>query len=138
MQSWIASGLGFCLNHIEEAFGLLFRLRGVPDEYIEFDTRALLRSAFKERIEGLAAGVIGGIFSSDEARADFELPATPGGHGEMPRVQQQVVPLSYGTDLKPPELAAPTPTPSPTNDNADKEMDEDVKTARVARLVKML
>ena len=42
MQSWIASGLGFALNHIEEAFGLLFRLRGMPDEYLEFDTKALL------------------------------------------------------------------------------------------------
>src|SRR5262245_55327829 len=32
MQSWIASGLGFALNHIEEAFGVLFQLRGQPDE----------------------------------------------------------------------------------------------------------
>lgn len=110
MQSWIASGLGFALNHIEEAFGNLFRLRGVPDEYLEFDTRALLRSAFKERIDGLARGVIGGIFSSDEARADFDLPATPGGHGEMPRVQQQVVPLSYGSQMQPP---APTAGAAP-------------------------
>jgi len=111
MQSWISSGLGFALNHIEEALGQLFGLKGVPDEYLEFDTRALLRSAFKERIEGLARGVIGGIFSSDEARADFDLPATPGGHGAMPRVQQQVVPLSYGTAMKPPDPAASS-TPS--------------------------
>jgi len=31
MQSWIASGLGFCLNHIEEAFGVTFALKGQPD-----------------------------------------------------------------------------------------------------------
>jgi HK97 family phage portal protein len=49
MQSWIASGLGFTLNHIEEAFGQLFGLKGVPDEYLELDTRALLRSAYRER-----------------------------------------------------------------------------------------
>ena len=44
MRFWLASGLGFCLNHIEESFGVLFGLRGVPDEYVEFDTGALLRS----------------------------------------------------------------------------------------------
>lgn len=118
MQSWIASGLGFCLNHIEEAFGLLFRLKGVPDEYMELDTRALLRSAYRERMEGLARGVISGIYSPDEARASEDLPAVPGGHGKEPRVQQQVVPLSYGTDMKPPQPAAALPAPeAPTDDS---------------------
>lgn len=112
MQSWIASGLGFALNHIEEAFGLLFRLKGMPDEYLEFDTRALLRSAYKDRIEALRNGVIGGIYSPDEARAQEDLPAVEGGHGAMPRVQQQVVPLSYGTDMRPPLPAAPAPANS--------------------------
>jgi HK97 family phage portal protein len=112
MQSWIASGLGFTLNHIEEAFGLLFGLKGVPDEYLELDTRALLRSAYRERIEALARGVISGIYSPDEARASEDLPKVAGGHGDMPRVQQQVVPLSYGSDLQPPSPnAAPTPPP---------------------------
>lgn len=95
MQSWIASGLGFALNHIEEAYGQLFGLRGMPDEYLELDTRALLRSAFKDRMEGLARAVQGGIYSPDEARTLEELPASPGGHGKEPRVQQQVVPLSW-------------------------------------------
>jgi HK97 family phage portal protein len=122
MQSWIASGLGFTLNHIEEAFGLLFRLRGVPDEYLELDTRALLRSAYRERIEGLARGVISGIYSPDEARAQEDLPAVPGGHGAEPRVQQQVVPLSYGSDMQPPSpqpatLPPPQDTPPPDNAN---------------------
>lgn len=109
MQLWIASGLGFALNHIEEAFGLLFGLKGMPDEYLELDTRALLRSAYKERMEGLARGVISGIYSPDEARASEDLPAVPGGHGKEPRVQQQVVPLSYGTEMKPPQPAPPAP-----------------------------
>jgi HK97 family phage portal protein len=123
MQSWIASGLGFALNHIEEAFGQMFGLRGMPDEYLEFDTRALLRSAFKERIEGMTRGVIGGIFSSDEARDEFDLPATPGGFGKMPRVQQQVVPLSYGAEMEPPKaLAAPA---APQGDAPDQEEEPD-------------
>lgn len=123
MQSWIASGLGFCLNHIEEAFGQLFSLKGQPNEYLELDTEALQRSAFKERMEGLARGVISGIYAPDEAREKMDLPAVAGGHGAMPRVQQQVVPLSYGTELKPPDpskaLPAPTPAdePQPTSDS---------------------
>jgi HK97 family phage portal protein len=112
MQSWIATGLGFTINHIEEAFGQLFQLRGVPEEYLELDTRALLRSAYRERIEGLARGVISGIYSPDEARAAEDLPAVPGGHGAEPRVQQQVVPLSYGSDMQP-------PTPQPAQPAAD-------------------
>lgn len=119
MQSWIASGLGFALNHIEEAFGLLFGLKGMPDEYLELNTKALMRSAFKDRIEGLARGVISGIFSPDEARAEEDLAMVEGGHGKMPRVQQQVVPLSYGTDMKPPSPALPAPAPSD-----DEEADE--------------
>lgn len=121
MQQWVATGLGFTLNHIEEAFGLLFGLRGVPDEYLELDTRALLRSAYRERIEGLARGVISGIYSPDEARAQEDLPAVPGGHGAEPRVQQQVVPLSYGSEMQPPspQPATPPPQDTPPSDNAD-------------------
>jgi len=127
MQQWVATGLGFTLNHIEEAFGLLFRLRGVPDEYLELDTRALLRSAYRERIEGLARGVISGIYSPDEARAQEDLPAVPGGHGAEPRVQMQVVPLSYGSDMQPPDPQAALPAPAeppppdtPPDDTASK------------------
>jgi HK97 family phage portal protein len=112
MSSWKASGLGFALNHIEEAFGLLFRLSGMPDEYLEFDTDALLRSNFKELVEGLARSTISGIHSPDEARAAISLPAVPDGHGAMPRVQQQVVPLSYGSDLQPPPAKAAAPPPA--------------------------
>lgn len=113
MSSWKSRGLGFALNHIEEAFGLLFGLKGMPDEYLEFDTRALMRSAFKDRIEGLARGVISGIYSPDEARGEEDLPAVPGGHGKEPRVQQQVVPLSYGTDMKPPSPSVTPASPEP-------------------------
>lgn len=110
MQSWIASGLGFCLNHIEEAFGQLFRLRGVPYEYMELDTRALLRSAYRERMEGLARGVISGIYSPDEARNEMSLPVVEGGYGAMPRVQQQVVPLDWHEKNDPaPAPAEPAP-----------------------------
>lgn len=121
MSTWKASGLGFALNHIEEAIGLLFGLRGQPAEYLEFDTRALLRSNFKEMIEGLSKSTISGIHSSDEARNEVGLPTVPGGHGAQPRVQQQVVPLSYGSAMQPPAPAPAAPAPDPeasANDNA--------------------
>ena len=109
MQSWIASGLGFCLNHVEEALGNLFLLKGQPDEYVEFDTAALLRSAFKDRIEGLAKGVIGGIYSPNEARNSEGLPNVKA--GDEPRVQQQVVPLSAAEAIPAAPPAPPAPGP---------------------------
>jgi HK97 family phage portal protein len=108
MQSWVASGLGFCLNHIEETIGLTFGLKGVPDEYVEFSTDALLRSAFKDRIEGLARAVQGGIFSPNEARNKEDLPNVE--FGDEPRVQAQVVPLSTAGQIEAP--ANPRPAPS--------------------------
>ena len=112
MQFWIATGLGFALNHIEEAFGLLFRLKGQPDEYVEFSTEALLRSATKDRIEALARGVQGGIYAPNEARELEGLERVK--FGDEPRVQQQVVPLSAASQIEPPPgKTGPHPPPSP-------------------------
>ena len=129
MQSWIASGLGFCLNHVEEAFGQLFGLRGMPDEYLEMDTRALLRSSFQERMDGLAKAVQGGIYSPDEARALEELGAVDGGHGKEPRVQQQVVPLSWQEPPPEPAPAPALPPPEPQPEAPDPQRLADQVTA---------
>jgi phage portal protein BeeE len=114
MQSWLASGLGFCLNHIEEAIGLLFNLKGRPDEYVAFDTHALLRSAMKDRLEALARGVQGGIYSPNEARALEGLEEVE--YGDEPRVQQQVVPLSAAEAIP----AAPAAPGAPSQPAAAK------------------
>ena len=111
MQSWISTGLGFALNHIEESFGLLFDLEGQPDEYVEFDTAALLRSAQKDRIDALARGVQGGIFAPNEARNQEGLPSVP--FGDSPRVQQQVVPLEFAGAVPVAPAAPPAPPPAP-------------------------
>lgn len=106
MSYWLAGGLGFLIDHIEVAFDQFF---GLPaDEFVEFDTDALLRTDFKTRIEGLARGVQTGIFAPDEARAKEGYGATPG--GSVPRVQQQQVPLDWtGFDVQP---SPPAATPS--------------------------
>jgi HK97 family phage portal protein len=118
MQFWIATGLGFALNQIEEAFGLLFMLKGFPEEYISFDTAALLRSAQKDRIEALARGVQSGIYSPNEARETEGLDRVK--YGDEPRVQQQVVPLSAASQITQPtgstSAHGPHPPPAPGPD----------------------
>lgn len=115
MQSWLSTSLGFCLNHVEEGVGRLFGLGGYPDEYLEFNTNALLRSAFKDRIEGLARAVQGGVLAPDEVRELEGYPKVPGGFGEEPRVQSQVVPLSAASAIP----AAPTSPVSPSAATAE-------------------
>jgi len=111
MQMWISTGLGFCLNHIEESMGRFFKLQGVPTEYLEFDTSALLRSAFKDRVEAYARSVQGGIHAPNEARAAFDLEQVK--FGDEPRVQQQVVPLSAAGKIPAaPAPGAPPPAPA--------------------------
>jgi len=115
MNLWISTGLGFALDHIELALDRTFGLdRSATGEYSELDTTVLLRSAFKDRIEGLARAVQGGIYSPNEARAAESLPAAK--DGDEPRVQQQVVPLSFAS--QPPPAPAP-PAPPPADPAAD-------------------
>lgn len=117
MSSWLASGLGFCINHIEQGFDRLFNLAGGLVEYTEFDTSVLLRSDFKSRVEAWAAGVKGRLFSSDEARADFEFGRKPG--GDQIFGQQQDIPLGLldGSQLQtePAPPSAPQPTEAELN-----------------------
>ena len=136
MQSWIASGLGFALNHIEDAFGLIFNLEGQPDEYVEYDTAALLRSAFKDRIDGLARAVQGGIFSPNEAREREGLDEVE--FGEEPRVQQQVVPLSAAAAI-PAAPASPgaagAPPGAPVIAEPPKKKDEEPEPSPVKKIL---
>lgn len=127
MQSWLASSLGFCLNHIEEGIGKLFELDGYPDEYVEFNTNALLRSAFKDRIEGLARAVQGGVLAPDEVRELEGYPKVPGGFGEEPRVQAQVVPLSAASAIPAAPTSPTTPAAAPAED-ATKEFTDEHRT----------
>lgn len=118
MRYWVGGRFGFCLDHIENGIGQFFGLAGWPQEYLEFDTAALLRSAQRDRIEALARGVQGGIYSPNEARALEDLPAAK--DGDQPRVQQQVVPLDAWSQ-EPPQTPRPdapaAPPPASANEN---------------------
>jgi HK97 family phage portal protein len=109
MAFWLSKGLGFALNQVELAIDKLFGIARIDGEYSELDTSILLRSAFKDRIDGLARAVQGGIYSPNEARALEGLGAAD--EGDEPRVQQQVVPLSAW------EAALTKPAPAPAAGN---------------------
>lgn len=121
MSAWKSTGLGFALNHIEEALGLLFRLKGQPDEYLEFDTGALLRSSFKEMIEGLING-LKGLMTSNEARKVIGLPRVEG--GDQLFVQMQDIPIAQAGKTQP---VPAIPAPANDDDEADDELTDDEK-----------
>ena len=128
----IVAGEARLINHVEVALDQFVGLNadsiGKGREYTEFDTRALLRSAFKDRIDGLARAVQGGIYSPNEARRLEGLPEAE--DGDEPRVQQQVVPLSFATTPPEPPPAPPSPvSPVPVEDQADKPVPDDEETA---------
>ena len=129
MQFWLARGLGFAINHIEVAIDHFFGLRGWPDEYVELDTRALLRVAYKERIEALARGVQTAIYTPNEARRSEDLPDKEG--GDEPRVQQQQVPLDWGGFDSQPTPPAAVPAPG-GGKKPDEDEDDDEKSLLLA------
>ena len=137
MQFWLATGLSFALNHVEQAFDRLFRLKGEPDDYCEFDTAALLRSAQKDRIEALARAVQGGIYSPNEARAAEDLDAVP--YGDEPRLQAQVVPLSAAGTIPTTPAAAVSPSAPAVKSYHDEavQLDFDALVARAKRPERM-
>jgi hypothetical protein len=74
----------------------------------------------KERLEGLARGVQGGIYSPNEARLLEGLPEAE--FGDEPRVQQQVVPLSAAKAIP---SAPPAPSAPPQPAAGDDKQDDD-------------
>src|SRR4029077_9929437 len=104
MAEWLAAGLGWMINHIEQAFDSFIGLDMVAAgrEWTEYDTKVLLRSAVKERIEAEARAGQGGIKTPNEARRDEGL--SDKDHGDDLYMQQQMI--AIGT---PPPTAAPVP-----------------------------
>jgi HK97 family phage portal protein len=134
LMSWfLASGLGFLLEHIELELNKLFSLPF--NQRLNFDTKALLRSDWKTQIETLGEGVLKGIYAPDEARAKLGMGPVPGGAGAEPRVQQQVVPLSaWEETMNNPPLT--TPAEDPLVD--EEEIEEEVEAALTSGIEKGL
>lgn len=127
MSSWKSTGLGFILNHLEEGLGNLFGLKGLPDEYLEFDTDALLRSSFKEMIEALTAGA-GKVMTRNEARARIGLGKKDGGDDLY--AQMQDIPLSLASEMQQQALEAAKAKPTePTVTDGPDDLTDDEKGA---------
>ena len=122
MRGWLARSLGFLINHVEESFNQIFGFNGLPDEWVEFNTEALLRMAIKDQIDSLARGVSGGVYTPNEARQQLNLSKAK--FGDEPRLQAQVVPLSAAGQIQPAtsapaalapqDAAPPSPVAPPT------------------------
>lgn len=112
MKSWISTGLGYTIRHIEESLDRLFDLP--PNQEVMFDTDVLLRSDFAARVEGLVKGITGGLYSPNEARMKEGLSAVDG--GEEPRMQMQNQPLSQINGPEPEAPPAMEPEALPTED----------------------
>ncbi len=94
MQFWVTSGLGYIVEHIENALDELFDLPA--NEKIEFDVEFLLQADFKSRIDGYKSGVQGGVFTPNEARKKEGLPSQEGGDDLM--MQMQMIPIGLSAD----------------------------------------
>jgi len=114
INNWLSQGLGFHMSHIELAIARLFRLPA--EEYVHFDESELLRTDFAGRVEGLTKGILGGLYSPNEARRREGLPEVE--YGSEPRLQAQVVPLSQ---IEMNQSAEPAPS-APVN--AEPEVEE--------------
>jgi len=111
LVNWfLASGLGFLLEHIELELNKLFNLPF--NQRMNFNTKVLLRSDWQSQISTLGEGTLKGIYSPNEARNILGLGKVK--DGEEPRVQQQVVPLSAWD--KEPAPVAPVAEPEPEQD----------------------
>lgn len=135
MQSWLASGLGFLINHLESAFDRLFGLQGFPTEYVEFNTRALQRSNFKDEVDAIGVAVQRGLYTPNEGRSRLEdLPPDPDGDNLM--MQEQMVPLKIA--MNPPEPAPPA-LPAPQEPETQPEATEQMSVGAIQqRLVRMI
>jgi len=136
MAEWLAAGLGWLINHIEVAFDQFVDLNansvGKGREYTEYDTRMLLRSAFKDRLDGLTKAVVGGVYSPNEARRLEGLPDAE--DGAEPRLQAQVVPLS-AWDKAPAAPSAPAAPAAPTKPDAEPAEDDQAAEDKAAAFI---
>lgn len=117
---FLGSGLGFYIDHLEEAFTRFFNLP--VNEHILFDVEeAFLRADLKERAEAYGKMVQNGIAAPNELRRRENLP--PVEFGDEPRVQQQLVPLSFGMNLQAPPApgAPPGGSPEPKPESPEEE-----------------
>lgn len=119
MRFWLASGLGFHINALELVIASLFRLDD-RFEGVEFQQDLLLQADLQSRLDALGSGVTKGIYAPNEARRREGLP--PVENGDVPLVQQQMVPVNLAGEGLQLTNSGAAPTTEP--ETADEALDE--------------
>ncbi len=124
MRFWLASGLGFLINHIELAFASFYRLDD-RNEGVELNQEVLLQSDTQAQMEALGVGVTKGLMAPNEGRLRLGLSPVEG--GDMPLVQQQMIPVNLaasgeatgiGFEAEPESEPEPEPDDEPISEAA--------------------
>ena len=126
ISHWLSIGLGSVIETIERSLERLFNMP--LGQQVELDPGPLVRVEFNKQIEGLTKSIQGGLMSINEARAKRNLP--PVEYGDVPALQQQMVPIDLLHDLhvstlansmKPEEPAEEPQEPEDTEEPQDTE-----------------
>ena len=107
INHWLSLSLGALIENIERSFDDVFGFTGT--DFVELDTKALLRMDYAGRIDALARATQGGIMSPNEARATEGLHKVEG--GDEPFMQAQNTPMSLLA-----QIAAAKLTPEPAQE----------------------
>lgn len=107
------------IENIETLLDEGLEFPSTPEYHAEFDLSALLRMDTKTQVENATKGILGGLFSPNEQRAEFDLTPVEGGDNVF--MQQQQFPLAA---LDRPVNPAPVaPLPSIPEEPAPKALD---------------
>ena len=118
ISHWLSGGLGFMVDHVENALDKFYKLP--TSERVELDIDTLLRTDFMTRVDGYTKAIQNALMTPNEARSRFGgLPEVE--NGEKPIVQQQMVQLGW-TENQAANEPAPPPTPEapPVDEEAER------------------
>jgi HK97 family phage portal protein len=124
---WLSTGLSSLLELVERDLNRLFGFDGYG-EYVDLDTKALLRTDFAARVDALCKGIQGALFKPNEARAFEDLPPVDG--GDEVYAQAQMQPL--GTPLPAPAEPDPDEPDEPDADPGGDDAGSDAEGAQRA------
>jgi HK97 family phage portal protein len=138
INHWLAISLGALIENLERSFDEALGLQ--DDEFVEFDTKALLRMDYMGRIDALTKATQGGLMAPNEARAMEGLPSVDG--GDQPFMQAQNTPISLLSELAAASIKsktepAPSPAPEPPKPEEPKPEPEKALDVTVAKALLM-
>jgi HK97 family phage portal protein len=132
LQSMLLQYYATCLQGLIENLETLLdeglELPRTPQEYhVEFDLTALLRMDSKTQVDNATKGILGGLWSPNEARAEFDKPPVEGGDTVYLQNQQWSLASLSRRDAQMPAPSTSAPAP-PAEPAAVKNLTEEAET----------